>query len=225
MLDCYSCTGSWPVALMLPSTRLSWGGSSWAEPTGLPFPSPVWYVWMFVILCTTIKFFCSWDMFIVRTSCNIAFYLRNRRSSTMPWFACFGGCTNLFMGVHLKLTSWSLCNHHQSCSSFLAQNVCFGGDYTLHNTRVVGQSPGNIGEKLSWGNIVSFVVKRLYVIDLERILNAIIWFEFGSVDFLLDGSLNIFCRELAFNEGIMAWFLCHSIPGPMTLHNNPMIPV
>lgn len=46
MLDFYSCTGSWHVAPMPPSTRLSWKGSSWAEPTGLPSPSPDWCVFL-----------------------------------------------------------------------------------------------------------------------------------------------------------------------------------
>lgn len=49
---------------MPPSTRLSWEGSSWAEPTGLPSPSLVWYVLTISsllppITCIT-AFFGSW---------------------------------------------------------------------------------------------------------------------------------------------------------------------
>lgn len=44
LLGSYSCTGSWPVAQMLLSTRSSWGGSSWAGATGHPSPSPAWSV-------------------------------------------------------------------------------------------------------------------------------------------------------------------------------------
>lgn len=40
----HSFTDSWPVAPLLPSTRWSSGGSSWAGPTGLRYQCPAWWV-------------------------------------------------------------------------------------------------------------------------------------------------------------------------------------
>lgn len=47
---CCSCTDSCLVVLMLPSTRLFWGDSSWARPTAPLWPCPDWWVWTPVFL-------------------------------------------------------------------------------------------------------------------------------------------------------------------------------
>lgn len=136
---------------MPPSTRLSWEGSSWADPTGLPSPSPVWYVFI-VSHPVHHQWFLELvlDTFTVWASCNVTAcfcFLSpshcHQLTTWKIWFACFYGCTNLVMGAHqIQFLCQCLITTIGYIQSFffLAQNGPLVDDYTQQIALSVGHT-------------------------------------------------------------------------------------
>lgn len=151
---------------MPPSTRLSWEGSSWADPTGLPSPSPVWYVF---IVCHPVHH--QWflelvlDTFTVWASCNVTAcfcFLSpshcHQLTTWKIWFACFYGCTNLVMGAHqiqfLCQCLITTIGYIQSFFFWLRMDLWWTTTHNrLHYQLAIQLGLGDISEKLSWEKV------------------------------------------------------------------------